>query len=94
MKIQRGTSLERWRDRHEPRTLSTGRYRTDTNVCGHAYNLQIRFHVSHEGPRSPSSISRYSRTLMPSRHAACPIDQPARLRSFSSMPGNAATDRA
>lgn len=94
MKIQRGTSLERWRDRLEPAPLSTGRYRTDTNVCGHPYNLQIRSHVSPRRPPLAGLELPVLPQVMPRRHAACPIDQPARLRSFSSMPGNAATDRA
>jgi hypothetical protein len=40
------------------------------NVCGHPYSLQIRSNVSKVGDRVPASISRYSRTLTPKRHAA------------------------
>ena len=51
-----------------------------TKVCGHPTVLQIRSQVSKVGDRWPASISRYSLTLTPRRHAACPTDQPARLR--------------
>jgi len=47
------------------------------NVCGQPWSLQIRGNVSQFGQRSPASSSRYSRTVSPSRHAACPTDQPA-----------------
>ena len=46
------------------------------------------------GDRVPASISRYSRTLTPSRHAACPTDQPACFRSCSSIFGSIATGEA
>src|SRR5688572_10215895 len=36
-------------------------------------------------PRSQASSSRYSRMLTPRRQATCPIDQPARRRSSSSI---------
>ena len=49
---------------------------TLTIVCGHPNRLQIRSHVSKLGERAPASSSRYSMTLTPSRHAACPTDQP------------------
>ena len=42
------------------------------NVCGQPCSLQIRLNVSPFGQRSPASISRYSRTLTPMCHAACP----------------------
>jgi hypothetical protein len=78
MKIQRGTSLGRWRDRHEPVPLSNVRYRTDTNVCGQPKSLQIRSHVWKLGERAPASSFRYSRTVTPRCHAAG-AERPARL---------------
>jgi hypothetical protein len=58
-----------------------------------AEELGIRSHVSKLGERTPASSSRYSLTVTPSLHAACPIDQPARFRSCSSTVGSIATAR-
>lgn len=44
--------------KHEHVSLSNGRDRTATNVCGQPYVLQIRSHVSTFGERSPTSSSR------------------------------------
>lgn len=51
---------------------------------------QIRWNVSQFGQRSPASSSRYSRMLTLSRHVVCPTDQPARVRSSSSIVGSIA----
>ena len=39
-------------------------------VCGQPNSLQIRSYVSQSGIRVPASSSRYSRIVMPKRHAA------------------------
>jgi hypothetical protein len=57
------------------------------NVCGQRNSLQMRSHVSRVGERAPASSVRYSRTVTPSRPAACPTDQRARRRSCSIVVG-------
>jgi hypothetical protein len=52
-----------------PKTLEPEHY-LPANVCGQSNILQIRSHVSKFGDRVPASISRYSRTVTPSRYAA------------------------
>jgi hypothetical protein len=54
----------------------------------------IRSYVAQLGHRSPASSSRYAGSDTPKRRAACPTDQPACLRSYSSIAGSAAATRA
>jgi hypothetical protein len=62
----------------------------ETNVCGHRYNSEIRSYVPRSGVRSPPSISRYSRTLIPTSQAARQTRRPSRFRERRIIPGYAA----
>jgi hypothetical protein len=70
---------------HQPRFVVL-----PTNVCGHPYSWEIRWHVSGLGVRWPASISRYSRTLTPANQAARQTLRPSRFRERCIMPGYAA----